>query len=376
MKKALSIFLILLLGLSLVACGGTAETETSVPPSPSTASTAPSTEPSATTETSTAPESVAPDGEASFNLDNVREQTFVLAHGFPAQAMTGLQYHAFAEAVKELSGGKMIVEEKVGGTLVTDTETLDAVMMGTVDFIHSMGSYVTGTIPNIAPLTIYGYYAGDDWFEFADAVRDKVGEIYGEFGIHFVGSLYQDTTVIVCTEKQIKTPADMNGLFFRASGTWVSKVIQVWGATPTTIGLADLTTAFERNTVQGTSTGWNIAVPFALYEVAPYMTFTDIQEGFAALLMNGEKWDSLNDDEKAIITQAGKMFEQSSVDIALELREGYRQTVEDFGNNTYQLTPEEQKQFTDLSAGVFDEAAQECTQLGLDLIQILKDLSA
>jgi TRAP-type C4-dicarboxylate transport system substrate-binding protein len=106
------------------------------------------------------------------------------------------------------------------------------------------------------------------------------------------------------------------------------------------------------------------------------MPFTDIQEGFAALLMNGEKWDSLNDDEKAIITQAGKMFEQSSVDIALELREGYRQTVEDFGNNTYQLTPEEQKQFTDLSAGVFDEAAQECTQLGLDLIQILKVLSA
>jgi TRAP-type C4-dicarboxylate transport system substrate-binding protein len=372
-KKALSIVLVLLLGLSLVSCGGT-DTGTSASPSPSApASTAPSTEPSTAPDTGSAePSANAP----SFNLDNVREQTFILAHGIPAQAMTGLQYHAFCEAVKELSGGKMVIEERVGGTLITDTETLDAIMNGTVDFVHSMGSYITGTIPNIAPLTVYGYYSGDDWLgTFAPAVYDKVSEIYDEFGIHFVGSLYQGTMVIVCTEKQIKTPSDLNGLFFRTSGTWVSKVVQAWGATPTTIGLADLTTAFERNTVQGTTTGWNIAVPFALYEVAEYITFTDVCEGFAALLMNGDRWDSLNDDEKAIINEAGKMFEKSSVDIALELREGYRQTVEDYGTNTYQLTPEEQKQFTDIAAGVYDEIAKECTQPGLDLIEILKELN-
>ena len=250
MKKALCILLVLILALSLFACGGndSASTTSTAPSASSETADAPDT----TTETDT-DDASAPEDDGSFNLDNVRERTFILAHGIPAAAMTGQQYHAFAEAVSELSGGKMVIDEKVGGTLITDTESLDAVMDGTVDFIHSMGSYVTGTIPNVAPVTIYGYFVGDSdaWFGFADAVRDTMGDIYGEFGIHFVGSLYQGTTVIVCTEKLIKSPADMDGLFFRASGTWVSKTIQAWGATPTTIGLADLTTAFERNTVPG-----------------------------------------------------------------------------------------------------------------------------
>ena len=368
MKKALAIILALVLALGLVACGGGTTTPSTAPSA--APSTAPSAAPSA--EASAAPSAAAP----TVNLANVRERTFILAHGIPQQAMTGQQYHAFAEAVKELSGGKMIIDEKVGGTLITDQESLDAVMDGTVDFIHSMGSYVTGTIPNVAPVTIYGYFIGDSdqWFGFADAVRDTMSDIYGEFGIHFVGSLYQGTMVIVCTNKLIKSPADMNGEFFRTSGTWISKVVQSWGATPTTIGLADLTTAFERNTVQGTTTGWNIAVPFKLYEVAKNITFTTYNEGYAALLMNGETWNSLNDDEKAIINEAGKVFEQKSVEIALALREDYKKTITDAGINTYTLTADEQQQFFDKSLPVFDEVKNEVKGPGLELISILESL--
>lgn len=372
MKKALCIILVLILGLSLVACGG--KTAPSASPSPSPSESAPaSSEPSTEPTDSAAPTT---DEAPAINLENVREKSFILAHGIPAQAMTGQQYNAFAEAVAEISGGKMTIDQKVGGTLITDTESLDAVMDGTVDFIHSMGSYVTGTIPNIAPVTIYGYFIGDSdaWFGFADAVRDVMGDIYGEFGVHFVGSLYQGTMVVVCTNKLIKSPVDMDGEFFRTSGTWVSKTVQSWGATPTTIGLADLTTAFERNTVQGTTTGWNIAVPFKLYEVAKNITFTTFNEGYAALLMNGDTWDGLNADEQAVITAAGKVFEQKSVEIALELREGYKKTIEDAGVNTYELSDAEQQKFFEKSMTVFDEVKNEVTGPGLELLDVLESL--
>lgn len=140
--------------------------------------------------------------------------------------------------------------------------------------------------------------------------------------------------------------------------------------------LADLTTAFERKTVQGTATGWNIAVPFKLYEVAEYFTFTDIQEGYAALLMNDDKWDSLNDDEKAVINEAAKVFEQNSYDLALDLRDDYRTTVVDAGTNIYTLTAEEQKAFTDLSTALYTECAETVSGTGLDLIDILQVVNA
>ena len=137
-----------------------------------------------------------------------------------------------------------------------------------------------------------------------------------------------------------------------------------------------LTTAFERNTVQGTTTGWNIAVPFKLYEVAQNITFTTLNEGYAALLMNGDTWDSLNADEQAIITQAGKVFEQKSVEIALDLREGYKQTITDAGINTYELSAEEQQAFVDKSAPVFEEVKGELSGPGLELMDILDQLAS
>jgi TRAP-type C4-dicarboxylate transport system substrate-binding protein len=371
-KRALAIILTLVLAFSVAACGGTPAASPS--PSPSAA---PSSAPPASAEPSAAPSTEAPATETpAINLSNVGEHTFILAHGLPAQSMTGQQYHAFAEAVKELSGGKMVIDEKVGGTLLTDPETLDAVMDGTVDFIHSMGSYVTGTIPNVSPLCVYGYFVGDsnEWLGFADAVRDTMGEVYGEFGIHFVGSLYQSVSGIVCTDKQIKAPADMNGMSFRASGTWISKSIQAWGAAPTTIALPDLTTSFERKTVQGTATGFNIIVPFKLYEVAKNITVTSINEGYAALLMNGETWSKLNADEQAVITAAGRVFEQKSVEIGNTNVAQYQQAIKDAGCNVYTLTADEQKAFTDLSLKVMDEVKAEVKGPGLKLIEILDGL--
>jgi TRAP-type C4-dicarboxylate transport system substrate-binding protein len=370
LKKTVAIILAMLIALSLAACGGTPAAS----PSPSAA---PSSAAPASAEPSAAPATEAPATEApAINLANIGEHTFILAHGLPAQSMTGQQYHAFAEAVKEISGGKMVIDEKVGGTLLTDPETLDAVMDGTVDFIHSMGSYVTGTIPNVAPVCVYGYFVGDSdaWFGFADAVRPVMSEIYGEFGIHFVGSLYQGVSGIVCTDKQIKAPADMKGLSFRASGTWISKSIESWGAAPTTIALPDLTTALERKTVQGTATGFNIIVPFKLFEVAKNITITSINEGYAACLMNAKTWDSLNTDEQAVITAAGKVFEQKSVEIGNASVAQYQQAVKDAGCNVYELTADEQKAFVDLSLKVMDEVKTQVTEPGLELISILDSL--
>ncbi len=354
MKKVLCLVLALAMVFALAACGA---------------------KPAANPADSGTP--AAPDAPAStgsdFNLDNVRSQKFVLAHGLPATGMTGMQYHEFCVAVETLSGGKMVVEEKVGGTLLADTETWDAVRDGEVDFIHSMGSYVSGTVNDLSPLTIAGYYAGDDFLGFCDSIRGTVTDIYGDYGVKYLGALYQANSAIVCTEKQIKSPADVKGMTFRASGTWVSKTVEAWGGAATTIGLADLADAFSKKSVAGTATGWNIIVPFKIYEVAKYVTSTTILEGFAALLMNGDRWNSLNADEQAIISAAARVFEEKSMEIGVKCMNDYRKQVEESGlNEIYDLTPEEQAEFVKLAMGLYDEMAPGLGEKGLKLIEILK----
>ena len=90
--------------------------------------------------------------------------------------------------------------------------------------------------------------------------------------------------------------------------------------------------------------------------------------------MNGDTWDSLNADEQAIITAAGKVFEERSVDIALGLRDEYKQTVEDAGISVYTVTAEEQQLFVDGAMPVFEEVKTEVSGPGLELLEILESL--
>ncbi|MDR3209750.1 MAG: TRAP transporter substrate-binding protein DctP [Oscillospiraceae bacterium] len=352
MKKAISLLLALVMVFALAACG-----EKAPDPTPT-------------------PDAGGSVVDGAWNDANIGNHTFILAHGMAETSQVGLQYHEFALAVAELSGGKMIVEEKIAGTLLADTETLDGIMDGTIDFAHSMGGYVSGTVTDISPLTIAGYYGGSDWLGFARDTRSLISDIYDDYGIKYLGALYQGNSAVVSTERQIKAPSDVAGLTFRASGTWISKTVEAWGGAATTIGLADLSDAFSKKTVQGTATGLNIIVPFKIYEVAKYITFTSITEGFAALIMNGDTWAGLNADEQALIEEAGKVFEQKAYDIAVELAVTYVDAINAAGlNEVYTLTAAEQQEFIKLAYSLFPQMEPELGTKGIELITLLKQIN-
>lgn len=360
MKKLIALILAVVMIFSLASCASQpAETPA---------------EPSSPAEPASPAAPVDPD--LGWNPDNIGSHTFILAHGLPATGMTGIQYHEFAVAVDELSGGKIKIEERIGGTLVTDTETFDAMLDGTIDLCHSMASYVSGTVTDISPLTVPGSFAGDDWLGFIEESFDLIDSIYGDYGIKYLGAVAQGNTMIVNTDKQIRVPSDFTGQTIRASGTWVAKTVEAWGGAPVTIGVADLADAFSKKTVQGVPTGLNIIVPFKIYEVSEYYTMTDMCEGFAGLLMSQKSWNTLNDDEKALFTEAGKIFTETSYELANKFKDEYLKEIEDNGlSDIHYLTDEEQAEFTKISFDMFDEMSPSLGDKGNELIDILKGIA-
>jgi len=358
MKKAISIILAALMVLTFTACNDTSNNN-------APENNVQSNNPGNNTQNNNLP----------WNPDNIGNHTFMMAHGLAETSMTGQQYNQFALAVEELSGGKMRVNQRIGGTLVSDTESLDALLNGTIDFSHGFGPNYSGMMTDLSPLTVAGYYGGDyeSWRGFVDESRGLLDSIYMENGIKYLGALAQGRSLIINIKHPVRVPSDVAGMTFRASGTWISKAVQAWGGAATTVSLADLPDAFSKGAVEGTSTGLNVIVPFKLYEVCRYVTVAGWTETWGALVMSGTRWNSLNADEQALLTEAGKVFEQRSYDMSLEFMESYLQEIIDYGRcDVIILTDAERQAFVSLSHTVYAEMEAELGPKGLELAAMLK----
>ena len=365
MKKALCLILVLVLSFVLFACGGNT---TTTPPTTANSPNSPATSP-----VDSSPNA---GSEYPWNPDNIGNHTFILAHGFVESSMTSQQYNEFAVKVSELSGGKMFVDQKIGGTLLLDTETLDAVRMGTVDFIHSKGSFVSGTITDLSPITIAGYYGGDNWLGFVEDLRPVMSGIYADYGIKYLGALNDNYSVIANTIKPITSPEDVIGMSFRASGTWLSKTVEAWGGAATVISLADLPDAFNRGTVDGVMTSWSVVVPFSIYEVTRYITTTTMVEGWAALVMNLDRWNELNSDEQALIQYAASYFQEYSKELGEKFAAEYLDMLKNSDRNeVISLTPAQEAEFIDRAFSLFPqiEVEEKLSEKGFELIRLLKE---
>jgi len=361
MKRVLSILVVLMIVIGLAACdanvgsgGGTSSGGGTTPP-PSSTGTTPPPPPSSGGGT-------APIGDP---------VVLKLAHNQAPQSISGAQYQLFADTVAEKSGGNITIEVFPSGTLVSDADTLNAVMDGVVDMVHLLASFASGTVKDMSPLEMFGYYIGDDWLGFLDKSRPIVDKIYQPFNIKFLGSGYQGNLTFICNERQITKPEDMKGLTFRSAGTWYGKCIETFGGAATQLFLPELPPAMERGTVNGTIVGWNVIFPLALYESAEYISATTAQTYYTNVMMNLDRFNGLTAEQQAIIMDAALIFEKEGYRIGEEILPVQRQKIVDSGKNTIiELTDEQLGVFLDLVDPLYDQ--MDLTANGKDLVALIK----
>ena len=295
-----------------------------------------------------------------------------LAHNQAPQSISGLQYELFAETVKKLSGGSLMIEIFPSGTLIADAETLDSVIEGVVDMVHILASFASGTVKDMGPLEMFGYYIGDDWLGFLDKSRPLLDKIYEPYGIKFLGSGYQGTITFICADRQIMTPDDMKGLTFRSAGTWYGRCIETMGGAATQLFLPELPQAMERGTVNGTIVGWNVIYPLSLYESADYISATTAMTYYTNLMMNMDSFNKLTAEQQQDIEEAALVFEKEGFFIGDVAMPVYREGIEEAGNSIVDLSAEELGVFLDLVDPLYDEMT-DLTENGKQLVALIRE---
>jgi len=224
--------------------------------------------------------------------------------------------HYFANLVKNLSNGRLIIEVYGGGELFPVTETYTQLAMGTIEAAATYTGYWAAQDPVMAligaipwPLT----KPNELWY-YLETIRDIVEKDFKErWGLIYIGPLTLATTESLMCRIPITSVTELRGRIVRSSGLGVS-FYEKLGVKAITLPVGEIYTALQLGTVDCAE--WNDYVTnYALgfHEVAKYVlepppggtlhtgVFLD-----HPLVVNPKAWEELPDDLKLIVKVAAE----------------------------------------------------------------------
>lgn len=253
----------------------------------------------------------------------------------------------FYERIKDDTDGKFNVKHFPAGQLGDETEIIEGVKLGTLDFA------LTGSIPD-APATqaMSLPYLFEDSEHMHRVLDGEVGDklrtkIEKDSGVTVLGYVYFAPRVLTLKGKDVKTPKDLSGLKIRTPDNPIS--IKTWkslGASPTPMSFNELFSALQQGVVNGQENPFELIVSSSLYEVQDTVVETYHAMPVRYLIMNNKLYDSLTDDEKNKLV---KTWKEVSMEIEEEYKaqdEEYKATLKEHGMNFIQPDIESFKEAT------------------------------
>lgn len=216
-----------------------------------------------------------------------------------------------AELVKEMSGGRLIIDIHSSNKHKSALGIFDFVRTGQYQMGHSASYYWKGkdfntlffsTIPfgMTAPEQYAWFYHGGG-MELMQSVYDKYGILSfpgGNTGNQMGGWF----------RKEINSVEDFKGLKMRIPG-FAGEVLAELGAKPTNIPAGELYTALERNTIDALEwVGPSLDLRMGFHKIAPYY-YTGWHEPATELqfMVNKKAYDKLPKDLQHILTTAMRL---------------------------------------------------------------------
>ncbi|WP_163558438.1 DctP family TRAP transporter solute-binding subunit [Halomonas sp. NO4] len=190
-----------------------------------------------------------------------------------------------------------------------------------------------------SPLVAWEVLDGDFGDQLAEHCRAQTGLRtlgYGETGVrHFTNSV-----------REIRTPADMEGLKFRVQDIPLYvEMVEGLGGEPTPIAWSELPTALSTGVVDGQENPVGTIYNNNLHELQEYMTLDGHIYAADFLVINDTYFNSLSEADQAVLRRAGVIAGAMGRSIQQFTTAQGLKAVQDEGMQVYRPSPDELEQF-------------------------------
>jgi TRAP-type C4-dicarboxylate transport system substrate-binding protein len=301
-----------------------------------------------------------------------QEVTLRLHQFLPPQANVPVQVlDVWADKVEADSGDRIKVERypsmQLGGK---PPELIDQAIDGVADIVWTVVGYTPGRYPSTEvfelPFMVTDARAASSayWQMFEKHMKDT------EFkDVHILGTWVHGPGLLH-TNKEVRTPADMQGLKIRGGSRLVNQLLETTGATPVGMPVPAIPEGLSKGVIDGTTIPWEVTTALKVPElVSNHTEFTGaaLYTLTFVLAMNKDKYESLPDDlQKVIDENSGLEFSIFAGGTQADADGPARQIAVDLGNNIVTLTEEETQVWRDASQPIYDSWVADMQTKGID----------
>ena len=242
---------------------------------------------------------------------SAQNRTFSFAYDQPPTTAYGIAGNIFDAKLKELSGGKMSINQFPGAQLGQEPQMLQKMRAGDIDFVITSTANASTVAPQAGVFSLHFLFRDQNHLAksladpgIAQAFRDMTKE--SVTGARTLGLLTMGLRNMY-SKKEIKKVEDMKGLKVRVQATATEDAtFPAYGSQTVHMPFGSVYTSLQTGVVDVAENGVNVYLLNKHYEVAPVMSMTEHEANNSFLWISDKLWKSLTDEQKKWVSAAAE----------------------------------------------------------------------
>ena len=302
---------------------------------------------------------------------------FSFAYDQPPTTAYGIAGNIFDAKLKELSGGKMSINQFPGAQLGQEPQMLQKMRAGDIDFVITSTANASTLAPQAGVFSLHFLFRDQAHLqkaladpaiaaEFRAMIKDQVQ------GAHVLGLMTMGMRNMY-SKQEIKSVDDIKGKKVRVQATKTEDThFPAYGAQTVHMPFGDVYTSLQTGVVNVAENGINVYLANKHYEVAPVLSITEHEANNNCIWVSDKTWGSLSPEQQKWVQAAADEVSRREPAMALKLEKDSEDKLKTMGVKVVENV--DKSGFMKDATPVQDQLAAELGPHAVKLLKMVRDL--
>ena len=268
----------------------------------------------------------------------------------------------FADKLKELSKGTMLIDQYPGAQLGQEPQLLQLVKAGDIDFAIISSANTATISPQAGVMSLHFLFRDENHVikgladpKVFEALKTMIDETTQ--GLHVIATGSQGVRHMY-SKKEIRNVGDIKGLKVRVQATATEDLMfPAYGAQTVHMPFGGVYTSLQTGVMDVAENSINVYLVNKHYEVAPVLNITEHEANNALVFISDKLWQGLSAEQKQWVTAAANEISQKEPAKAFELEKTAAAKLKSIGVKI--VTDVDKKSFATIADPYLDKLAKE-----------------